>query len=94
LSETLKIAAYASVHDLVVIPHGHSSPAGLHFSLAQSPMLTPLQEYLVKWNAINQHFLAHPVVPERGHFTVPSEPGLGMDLDPKKIEAQEEVWAA
>ena len=42
LSETLKIAAYASVHDLIVIPHGHSTPAGLHFSLAQSPILTPL----------------------------------------------------
>ena len=26
LSETLKIAAYASVHDLMVIPHGHSTP--------------------------------------------------------------------
>ena len=63
LSETLKIAAYASVHDLMVIPHGHSTPAGLHFSLAQSPMLTPIQEYLVKWNAINQHFLAHPITP-------------------------------
>ena len=65
LSETLKIAAYASVHDLMVIPHGHSTPAGLHFSLAQSPILTPLQEYLVKWNAINQHFLAHPADPGR-----------------------------
>jgi L-rhamnonate dehydratase len=94
LSETLKIAAYASVHDLVVIPHGHSSPAGLHFSLAQSPILTPYQEYLIKWNAINQHFLAHPVMPERGSFAVPALPGLGMDLDPAKIEVQTEVFAA
>jgi L-alanine-DL-glutamate epimerase-like enolase superfamily enzyme len=74
-------------------PHGHSSPAGLHFSLAQSPILTPLQEFLIKWNAINQHFLAHPVVPERGSFAVPTQPGLGMDLDPAKIEAQTEVFA-
>ena len=36
LSEVLKIAAYASVHDLMVIPHGHSTPAGLHFSVVQS----------------------------------------------------------
>jgi L-alanine-DL-glutamate epimerase-like enolase superfamily enzyme len=91
LSEVLKIAAYASVHDLMVIPHGHSTPAGLHFSLAQSPLLTPLQEYLVKWNAINQHFLAHPLVPEDGMLRVPTQPGLGMALDPAKIEAQEEV---
>lgn len=91
LSETLKIAAYASVHDLVVIPHGHSTPAGLHFSLAQSPLLTPLQEYLVKWNAINQHFLAHKLVPERGVLQLPGQPGLGMDLDPGRIERQAEV---
>ncbi|MBN8872926.1 MAG: hypothetical protein J0H67_08840 [Rhodospirillales bacterium] len=91
LSETLKIAAYASVHDLVVIPHGHSTPVGLHFSLAQSPSLTPYQEFLVKWNAINQHFLAHPLVPENGMLGVPDLPGLGMDLDPAKIEDQVEI---
>ena len=91
LSETLKIAAYASVHDLVVIPHGHSTPAGLHFSLAQSPLLTPIQEYLVKWNAINQYFLAHPITPQQGHFNPPDQPGLGMDLDTAKIEAQAEI---
>ncbi len=91
LSEVLKIAAYASVHDLMVIPHGHSTPAGLHFSLAQSPLLTPLQEYLVKWNAINQHFLAHPLVPEAGALHVPTQPGLGMALDQTKIETQEEL---
>ena len=91
LSETLKIAAYASVHDLVVIPHGHSTPVGLHFSLAQSPLLTPLQEYLVKWNAINQHFLAHKLIPDHGTLRPPSQPGLGMDLDPGQIERQTEV---
>lgn len=91
LSEVLKIAAYASVHDLVVIPHGHSTPAGLHFSLAQSPILTPYQEFLVKWNAINQHFLAHPMVPEDGVLRLPTQPGIGMELDPAKIEDQVEI---
>ena len=33
LSEALKIAAYATVHDLIVIPHGHSTPIGIHFSV-------------------------------------------------------------
>ena len=88
----MKIAAYASVHDLLVIPHGHSTPAGLHFSLAQSPLLTPLQEYLVKWNAINQHFLANPITPQHGDFALPTMAGLGMDLDPAKIETQSEVY--
>lgn len=91
LSETLKIAALATAHDLIVIPHGHSSPAGIHFSLAQSPIHTPYQEYLVKWNAINQHFLAHKIEPRGGAVFANDQPGLGMDLDAERIEAQEDV---
>jgi L-rhamnonate dehydratase len=92
LSETLKIAANATAHDLIVIPHGHSSPAGIHFSLAQSPIHTPFQEYLVKWNAINQHFLAHPIIPREGEIRPNDQPGLGMDLDAARIETEEEVF--
>jgi len=54
-------------------------------------LLTPYQEYLVKWNAINQHFLASPVVPVDGALGLPTAPGLGMDLDPAKIEAEAEI---
>ena len=92
LSETLKIAALATAHDLIVIPHGHSTPANIHFSLLQSPIHTPYQEYLVKWNDIHQHFLAHPLKPVQGMLTPHGLPGMGMDLDPTKIEAEEEVF--
>ena len=71
LSETLKIAAYATVHDLITIPHGHSTPIGIHFSAAQSPIHTPYQEYLMKWNDINMHFLKHPVHPVKGMIRIP-----------------------
>ncbi len=93
LSEALKIAAYATAHDLVTIPHGHSSGATIHFSVTQSPIHTPYQEYLVKWNAIHQHFLRDPVDPTRGLIHVPTLPGLGMELDPAKIEAESEIFA-
>ena len=94
LSETLKIAAYATAHDLIVIPHGHSSAATAHFSVTQSPIHTPYQEYLVKWNAIHQHFLQDPVDPVDGYIHAPQEVGLGMELDPAKIETEQEVFAA
>jgi L-alanine-DL-glutamate epimerase-like enolase superfamily enzyme len=94
LSETLKIAAYATVHDLITIPHGHSTPACIHFSVTQSPIHTPYQEYLVKWNDIHQYFLAHPVRPVRGEIHLSDVPGLGMDIDPAKIESEEEAFAA
>lgn len=92
LSETLKIAAYATAHDLIVIPHGHSSSATMHFSVTQSPIHTPYQEFLVKWNSINQHFLRDPVTPAGGLIPAPDQPGLGMELDPGKIETDEEIF--
>ena len=38
LSEVLKIAAIATTADLITIPHGHSTNAGIHFSVSQSPI--------------------------------------------------------
>jgi L-rhamnonate dehydratase len=93
LSETLKIAAYATVHDLVTIPHGHSTPMTIHFSVTQSPVHTPYQEYLVKWNAINMFFLKHPLHPVRGAIRPPETPGVTMALDADRIERDEEVLA-
>ena len=75
LSETLKIAAYATAHDLIVIPHGHSTPIGIHFSVAQSPIHTPYQEYLVKWNEINMHFLKPPAAAGEGRDPHPGGAG-------------------
>ncbi len=91
-SETLKIAAYATAHDLIVIPHGHSTNAGIHFSVAQSPIHTPWQEYLIKWNDIHQHFLATPVRPVNGEIFAGDQPGMGMELDAAKIEAETEIF--
>ena len=91
LSETLKVAAYATVHDLITIPHGHSTPMGIHFAAAQSPIHTPYQEYLVKWNAINMHFLKHPLHPVKGSIRLPAAPGANMVLDADKIEEEVEV---
>jgi hypothetical protein len=59
--------------------------------VAQSPIHTPYQEYLVKWNEINQHFLAHPLKPQGGSIGLPSAPGVNMDLDPGKIEKEEDL---
>ena len=89
LSEVMKIAAYATVHDLITIPHGHSTPAGIHFSATQSPIHTPYQEYLIKWNEVHQFFLSSPIRPAGGMINVPETPGMGMELDPAKVEREE-----
>jgi len=90
LSEVLKIAAVATTFDLITIPHGHSTNAGIHFSVSQSPIHTPYQEYLVKWNTIHQHFLKDPITPVKGMIHAPTGVGMTMDLDPGKIEREEE----
>jgi hypothetical protein len=59
--------------------------------VTQSPIHTPYQEYLVKWNDINMHFLEHPVRPVNGTIRLPAGPGAQMALDPEKIEHSEEV---
>jgi L-rhamnonate dehydratase len=93
LSETLKIAAVATTYDLITIPHGHSTPAGIHFSVAQSPIHTPYQEYLIKWNEVHQFFLKQPLKPHNGVLKVPTAPGMNMDLDETKIDRETEpAW--
>lgn len=91
LSEVIKISHLASTHDLITIPHGHSSNATLHFSLSQVPINTPFQEYLVKWNKVHQHFLKTPEKPNQGFFGETDLVGLGMELDKEKIEKEDIV---
>jgi len=95
ISEVLKICALASCYDLPVIPHGHSTPATAHLIASQPANVCPLQEYLVKWNTINQFFLKTPLEPRNGVITLTDTPGLGMDLDESKIEEQRDLgWGA
>ena len=86
ISETVKICALASAFDLPVIPHGHSSHATAHLIASQPPTVTPIQEFLIKWNAVHQFFLKDPLNPVDGMITVPNAPGLGLAIDESKIE--------
>jgi L-rhamnonate dehydratase len=74
-----------------VIPHGHSTPASAHLIASQPANLCPLLEYLIKWNEIHQFFLKNPLKPQGGVVRLPDTPGLGMDLDPNKIEQEREL---
>lgn len=91
ISETMKICALASAYDLPVIPHGHSVPASVQVIAAQPISTCPLLEYLVKWNQIHQFFLKNPIHPVDGFVSLPTEPGVGMELDDARIEHRREV---
>lgn len=91
ISETMKIITLASAYDMPVIPHGHSTPASAHVIAAWPVTTCPLLEYLIKWNEIHQHFLKTPLKPINGVVTLPTNPGLGMELDEDKMETKEEL---
>ena len=91
ISEMLKICALASAYDLPVIPHGHSVPATVHLIASQPEPTCPLLEYLDKWNTIHQYFLKNPITPVDGKVTLPTTPGLGMELDETKIQSRREL---
>ena len=91
ITEMVKIAAVASCYGVPVIPHGHSVPANIQLSAALPIPSVPMVEYLMKWNVLHQHFWADPVVPVNGMVTVPTVPGMGVEIDPAKIDEERDL---
>lgn len=91
LSETIKIAALASTYGIPLIPHGHSVPATVQLLAALPEPVAPWVEYLLKWNELLQFFFREPVQPVNGIIRVPTQPGMGVELDPAKIEEEREL---
>jgi L-alanine-DL-glutamate epimerase-like enolase superfamily enzyme len=88
VSELVKIGTVASLHDVRVIPHGHSLRAAVHTILSQSPMTFPLGEYLVTKMRHYHHFEKNPPVLEQAHIAAPTGPGFDVQFDESKIESQ------
>ncbi len=94
ISEMVKICALASTYGIPVIPHGHSVPANVQLSAALPIPSVPLVEYLIKWNELLQFFWKTPVRPVNGMIKVPDGPGMGVEIDPTKIEAERDLhWS-
>jgi L-rhamnonate dehydratase len=87
-SELIRVGTVASLHDIPVIPHGHSLRAAIHVIASQSPMTFPLGEYLINKMRHYYHFESNPLVPERAHIALPTGPGFNVQLDPARIESQ------
>jgi L-rhamnonate dehydratase len=88
VSELVKIGTVASLHDVRVIPHGHSLRAAVHTILSRSPMTFPLGEYLVTKMRHYHHFEKNPPVLEQAHIAAPTGPGFDVQFDEAKIESQ------
>lgn len=91
LSEMQKICTLCSAYDIPIVPHGHSVPANVQLSAALPPTEVPYVEFLVKWNQVHQFFWKEPVQPVNGSVTVPTGSGMGVELDPAKIQSEREL---
>ena len=83
ISEARKIAAMAEVHYAGVAPHNPLSPVNMRASLhldAAIPNFV-IQEWVVDPPPWTHDLLVHPVVVKDGWAELPTEPGLGTDLN-------------
>lgn len=90
ITELVKICVLASAYGRPVIPHGHSLLPAINVIASQSPTTCPMAEYLILAQASKQHFHQRRVEPTGGAIALPTEPGLGLAIDPSRVERQVE----
>jgi L-rhamnonate dehydratase len=73
------------------VAHGHTVPAALHLAASQSPQTVPMVEYLVRSQEWTQRFQKTVYRPVEGALLLPTDPGLGIELDPARIAHRREL---
>lgn len=86
ISELVKICTLASAYGRHVIPHGHSILPALNVIAAQSPATCPMAEFLILHQPAKQHFQTQVTQPENGVIPLPTQPGLGIEIDDAKVD--------
>jgi D-galactarolactone cycloisomerase len=88
LSESRRIAWLAFDHNVQVVPHGWNTAVGLAADLQFSASLPVARyvEYLTPCAYIDELTTEPFRLDENGMLTIPTAPGLGVDLDPQKLK--------
>ena len=91
ISELMKIATVCSAFDVPLYPHGHSLHAALHVAAALPQAVLPSVEYLIHHQHHKQRFMQGYLEPQGGLISPPEAPGLGIELDPAKVQRRREL---
>jgi L-alanine-DL-glutamate epimerase-like enolase superfamily enzyme len=91
LTEQRQICSLCSACDVPVVAHGHAVPVPLHIAASQTSQVVPMVEYLVRIQERNQFFHRTIYRPVDGALDLPTASGLGIDLDPSKVEDRREI---
>jgi len=91
ITELVKIATVCSTYDTPLCPHGHSLHAALHVAAALPPDVLSQVEFLVIFQRHKQRFMRGYLEPVDGSIRPPETPGLGIELDERRIEERREL---
>ncbi|NIP27349.1 MAG: mandelate racemase [Phycisphaerae bacterium] len=92
ITELVKICALAEAYEVKVVPHGHHILAAAHVVAAQPPSVCPMVEYLFHSHLDRMQYFHRKVLrPEKGWLQLPTQPGLGLELDEDKIAEKREL---
>jgi L-rhamnonate dehydratase len=87
LTEARKIASLAIDNNIMMVPHAFKTgilvAASIHL-IAATPDV-PFLEFSVTESAIRKELLVEPFVQKDGFVMVPTEPGLGIELNPEVV---------
>ena len=88
--ELREIAATAETYFVGVAPHNYNSTsiglaATAHASAAMPNFV--ITEYFVNLETVSREIADRPFSVKDGHIAVPTEPGLGIDLDEEALAA-------
>jgi galactonate dehydratase len=87
--ELKEIAAMAEPYYVVVSPHNYNSTTlGLSATIQVSAAIPNflITEYFVNFEELGKDISTHPFEVDDGYITLPTEPGLGMDLIEENLE--------
>jgi 2-dehydro-3-deoxyphosphogalactonate aldolase len=83
IMEAKKIAAMAETHYAQIAPHLYAGPvegaANVHFAASLPNFL--ILESIGRWDGFHAKILKKPIRWEEGRVILPTEPGLGIELD-------------
>jgi L-alanine-DL-glutamate epimerase-like enolase superfamily enzyme len=88
LSESRRIAWLAYDHNVQVVPHGWNTAVGLAADLQFSAAIPVARyvEYLTPSPYIDELTTEPFRLDDQGHLTIPSKPGLAVEIDPDKLK--------
>lgn len=86
--ELKEIAAMAEAYAVAVAPHNfNSTTIGLAATVQVAACLPNflITEYFVNYEALGNELAHAPLAPENGYITLPTAPGLGVELDEEAL---------